>query len=204
LGGRAAAAPDCRGASPLPRPRAPWRSPVRKLRGGRRLAESDDRAYARAPQVDDLVRICRSLNDAGARYVLIGGFAVIAHGGVRTTKDIDLLVDDSPENVRLVRRALRVLTDHAVDDVEDQDVRRYTVVRVADEVVVGLMGRACGLAYDDVAADAEHIEIEGVAIRIASKRTLIRTKETVRPSDLADRHFLQRLIDEEHRGGAGV
>jgi hypothetical protein len=30
---------------------------------------------------EDLVRICRALNDAGVCYVLIGGFAVIAHGG---------------------------------------------------------------------------------------------------------------------------
>jgi hypothetical protein len=41
--------------------------------------------------------------------VLIGGFAVIAHGGARTTRDIDLLVDDSPENVARIRTALRIL-----------------------------------------------------------------------------------------------
>jgi len=132
--------------------------------------------------------------------VLIGGFAVIAHGGARTTRDTDLLVDDSPENIARVRLALRVLADHAVDEVGDQDVRRYAVVRVADEVVVNLMGRACGLTYDEVVADAEHVDVEGVAIPIASKRTLIRTKETIRPSDLADRQFLQRLLEEEESG----
>src|SRR2546426_216040 len=45
-----------------------------------------------------LVRIYRALNDAGARYLLIGGFAVMAHGAGRFTKDIDLLVDDAPAN----------------------------------------------------------------------------------------------------------
>ena len=126
---------------------------------------SDDRSYARAPEVDDLVRICRSLNEAGARYVLIGGFAVIAHGGARTTRDIDLLVDDSPENIARVKSALRVLPDHAVDEVADEDIRRYAVVRVADEIVVDLLGRACGLTYSDVSADADTIEVEGVSIR---------------------------------------
>jgi len=65
--------------------------------------------YAREPQVEDLARICRALNEAGARYLLIGGFAVIAHGGARTTKDIDLLVDAAPENVALVKQALQIL-----------------------------------------------------------------------------------------------
>ncbi|MGH7318515.1 MAG: nucleotidyl transferase AbiEii/AbiGii toxin family protein [Candidatus Rokuibacteriota bacterium] len=163
------------------------------------MAEANDRAYARAPQIEDLVRICRALNDAGARYVLIGGFAVIAHGGARTTNDIDLLVDDSPANVSRVRSALLVLADRAAAEVGDEDVRRHAVVRVADEVVVDLLGRACGLAYDDVATDAEPFELEGVSVPVASKKTLIRTKQTARPSDLADRRFLESLIAEEER-----
>jgi hypothetical protein len=71
--------------------------------------DADDGPYAREPQIEDLVRICRALNEAGARYLLIGGFAVIAHGGARTTKAIDLLVDASPENVARVKQALRIL-----------------------------------------------------------------------------------------------
>ncbi len=63
------------------------------------MDDAHEGPYAREPQFADLVRICRALNDAGARYVLIGGFAVIAHGGARTTKDIDLLIDASAVNV---------------------------------------------------------------------------------------------------------
>ena len=50
--------------------------------------EDDDRS-ARAPEPDDVVRICRALNESQARYLLIGGFAVVAHGAGRLTKDID-------------------------------------------------------------------------------------------------------------------
>lgn len=67
------------------------------------MDDAHDGPYAREPQIEDLVRICRALNEAGARYVLIGGFAVIAHGGARTTKDIDLLVDASSENVTRIK-----------------------------------------------------------------------------------------------------
>ena len=96
------------------------------------MDDTHDGAYAREPQIADLVRICRALNEAGARYLLIGGFAVIAHGGSRTTKDIDLLIDASTDNVVRVKRALRVLEDHAADDVAETDVAQYTVVRVAE------------------------------------------------------------------------
>jgi len=156
--------------------------------------DADDDRYARAPAPADVVRICRALNEAGARYLLIGGFAVMAHGAGRFTKDIDLLVDDAPENVARVKRALAVLTDNAAAQVADDDVRRHTVVRVADEVVVDLMGRACGLNYADAAADAETLERDGVQIPVASPSTLIRLKDTPRPQDAVDRAFLEGVL----------
>ena len=158
------------------------------------MDDRDDSSYARAPEPADVVRICRALNDAGARYVLIGGFAVIAHGAARFTKDIDLLVDDAPDNVARVKLALGVLADNAAADVHDNDVREYVVVRVADEVLVDLMGRACGLSYADVVADVEHRQFDEVAVPVASPSTLIRTKETSRPQDALDREFLEGLI----------
>ncbi len=165
------------------------------------MDDADDGSYAREPQVADLARIANALNASGARYLLIGGFAVIAHGGARTTKDVDLLIDADPANVARVKSALRVLADHAADEVRDDDVARYAVVRVADEIVVDLMARACGVDYAEAVRDAESVEFEGVAMPLASPRTLIRTKDTVRPSDAADRQFLQALIDERERRG---
>jgi predicted nucleotidyltransferase len=164
------------------------------------VADSDDSAYARAPEPDDLVRICRSLNEAGARYVLIGGFAVIAHGATRFTKDIDLLVDDASENVARVKEGLGVLADNAAAAVADTDVRDHVVVRVADEVIVDLMGRACGLSYADVVKDAEIVDLDGVRVPVASPATLIRTKDTYRPQDAIDRGFLEELLRRRSAG----
>lgn len=89
------------------------------------MDDAHDGPYAREPQVEDLARICQALNDAGARYILIGGFAVIAHGSVRITKDIDLLVGASRDKVARIGQALRILEDRAVDEVTDTDVARY-------------------------------------------------------------------------------
>lgn len=163
------------------------------------MDDAHDGSYAREPQLDDLVRLARALNAHHVRYVLIGGFAVIAHGGGRTTKDIDLLIDADPENVARVREALQVLEDKAVNEVADEDVARYSVVRVADEIVVDLMAKACGVDYADASRDAVEMLFADVPIPVASPPTLIRTKNTIRPSDAADRQFLQVLIDEAAR-----
>ncbi len=164
------------------------------------MDDARDREYSRAPEVADVTALCRSLNAAGASYLLIGGFAVIFHGAVRTTKDIDLLVDPGPENLQRLRAALSFLPDRAVLEIQANDIERYGVVRVADEVVVDLMGSACGVTYRDaLEAGIEQKEIDGVVIPVASPNTLIRTKQTYRPSDRADVAFLERLVEARRR-----
>jgi hypothetical protein len=161
--------------------------------------DSDDGTYSRAPSLEDVARIGQALNEAQARYVLIGGFAVIIHGSGRTTKDIDFLIDPSPENVARVKAALKFLPDNAAEELELGDVEKYRVVRVADEVVIDLMAGACGVSYDDAIAQAEHQDVEGTQLLVASKETLIRTKQTIRPSDHMDCEYLRWRIAEEER-----
>jgi len=48
--------------------------------------------------LEDLLLLCRQLNHGGAKYIVIGGMAIIRLGFTRATEDIDLLVDSSPEN----------------------------------------------------------------------------------------------------------
>ena len=161
------------------------------------MDEEDDGLHVRAPTLEDLARLCHSLNETAARYILIGGFAVIAHGGGRTTKDIDFLVDSSPENVARLKVALRVLPDNAAEEIAEGDIEKYKVVRVADEVLVDLLGEACGISYADAIKDAEILDLAGTQVPVASKLTLIATKQTIRPSDRLDVDFLTSLIEEE-------
>ena len=58
-------------------------------------AQNDCPEYSREPTLEDLVLLCRHLNETGVKYVVIGGFAIILSGYIRTTGDIDLLVEKS-------------------------------------------------------------------------------------------------------------
>ena len=125
---------------------------------------------------------------------MIGGFAVIFHGYQRTTADIDLLVDPSPQNVEKIRHALCVLEDQASLEVEPTDVETYTVVRIADEVVVDLLGQACQLTLADIEPNVMVAQMDGVPVRYASPADLIRLKQTIRPKDAVDRIYLEELL----------
>jgi hypothetical protein len=164
------------------------------------VAGDDDPApEARPPLLSDLVGLCRRLNAADARYVVIGGMAVIQAGFPRATGDIDLLIDASRENQRRVREALMGLPDQAVRDMTEDDLDRYAVVRVADEFVVDLMKAACGIEFAEAHPQADVVDIDGVAIPFASPELLLRMKDTYREKDKLDRAFLEKLLEARRK-----
>jgi hypothetical protein len=116
----------------------------------------------RDPDQGDLIKICKSPNDHGAKYLVIGGMAMVLHGFNRGTEDIDLLVDTLASNISLLKKAFSILLENAIRGVLDSDVEKYKVVRVADEVVVDLMGSACAIDFKTAESQIEWHELEGV------------------------------------------
>jgi hypothetical protein len=162
------------------------------------MDDTSDGRYSRAPELEDLLTLCRSLNAEGVRYVLIGGFAVILHGSVRGTKDIDLLIDPAVDNMHAIKRAMAVLPDNAIALVEVDDVQNYQVVRVADEIVVDLLAAACGITFEQAEQEGvDQFTVEDVVIPVATKELLIRMKDTIRDSDRSDVAYLRVRIEEE-------
>lgn len=150
----------------------------------------------RAPSHEDLARLAAKLNELGAKYIVIGGFAVITAGFARSTMDIDLLIDCSPENDAKVRAALEILPDQAILEIGPGEIENYVVVRVCDEFTVDLMAKACGLTYADAESLIDFRDHLGVRIPFASPTLLWKTKQTYREKDALDRSFLRRLLED--------
>jgi predicted nucleotidyltransferase len=51
-------------------------------------------------EVHSVEAIVRGLNEAGVRYLIAGGLAVVAHGYQRLTADVDLILDLEEANLR--------------------------------------------------------------------------------------------------------
>lgn len=151
----------------------------------------------REPTLEDLVKLCRALNEAGAQYVVVGGFAIRAAGYARNTMDVDLLIETSLDNESRVIQALMTLPDQAAREIKPGEIAGFGVVRVADEIMVDLMKSGCGVPYSDAIQDAIHREIGGVKIPFASPLTLWRMKQTLREKDIPDRLFLRKLLESQ-------
>ncbi len=157
------------------------------------IGDENTPGKSRAPVLADVVDLCRRLNEQQARYLVIGGWAIIQLGFGRTTEDLDLLVEDSTDNFERIQKAMLGLPDGAVREMEATDLSQYTVVRVGDVYTVDLMAKACGVGYEEASSEIDWHEVEGERIPFANAQLLWRLKQTIRVKDEVDRDYLRSI-----------
>jgi len=128
--------------------------------------------------------LLRALHEAGVRHIIIGGFAVNAHGVIRPSRDLDIVPDPDPDNLR---RLTRLFADI---DARHANFRLETNLGDLD-IMHWVAGIEAEPAYTARAAHALKAELEGVPLRVCGLDDLIAMKRAAgRPRDLDD---LQRL-----------
>ena len=140
-----------------------------------------------------LLHVCALLNEAGAKYLICGAQACILHGLVRTTEDVDILVEATEENCQRVIEGLARMQDGAARELTPKDILDNIVVKVADEVEVDVSTQAWKVTYSDAAPSAQQVVVMGVAIPYLGLEALIASKETYREQDAVDRLRLLAL-----------
>jgi hypothetical protein len=149
---------------------------------------------SRSPTDGDLVALAGELNRLGAKYIVVGGFAVNHHGVNRATEDIGFLIARDKANQSRIRQALEILPDQAIKELgPDEDMAEVVVVRVFDEITVDLMTQACGVYYEEAEKDIEWHEVRGVRIPFANLDLLLKLKRSYRERDREDREILERI-----------
>lgn len=70
---------------------------------------------------------------AEVRFIVIGGFAVSAHGYLRGTKELDIVPDPDPENLRRLAGALTQLEARimGVEEFSEEEVLQPDVAGLA-------------------------------------------------------------------------
>lgn len=158
----------------------------------------------------DPAELFRRLHEAGVHYVVVGGFAVIAHGVQRSTKDLDICPDPNPANLARLASLLAELDarhadagDFAQEEfpydptdpaqlAEGGNFRLETSLGSLDlmQWISGIRG---DLAYPDLARDALTADVHGVPVTVCSHAHLVAMKRAAdRPQDRADLDQLAR------------
>ncbi|MAE71096.1 MAG: hypothetical protein CME06_11605 [Gemmatimonadetes bacterium] len=150
--------------------------------------------------LDELEQILAAFEEEEVEYVVIGGAAVNAHGLIRATEDIDVMIRPTAENVDRLRRSLRsIWDDPSIDEIRAEELAgEYPALRYVPPEgelyldIVARFGDAFG--FDDI--ESQRMELGRVAMTVATPLALYRMKkDTVREVDRADASALRRRFD---------
>ncbi len=147
---------------------------------------------------EDVKTLARLLDEEGVRWALIGGYAIAAHGFVRMSEDVDILVDPSAKNGLRWIRALSRLPDGATRELfGEEDIFEREgpyAVRVNDEFSIDVMPSACGHGWAELERHIEEREVDGVRLRVLGLEGLLLTKEGMRDKDRMDAAVLRSAL----------
>jgi hypothetical protein len=137
-----------------------------------------------------------ALSDEGVEFLLVGAFALAAHGLPRATGDIDIWIDRSNANAARVWRALRrfgaPLRDLTPEDLTTPDL--VFQIGVAPRRI-DLLTSIDGVSFSEAWPQRVLVELEGMTFPVIGRAHLIRNKRASgRPQDLADLERLERPL----------
>ncbi|HEU0249377.1 MAG TPA: nucleotidyl transferase AbiEii/AbiGii toxin family protein [Solirubrobacteraceae bacterium] len=144
----------------------------------------------------------RAMVAAEARFVVVGGFAVIANKFVRATEDIDFLVPDDDENDRRVIAALTALRGVRLRDdaplVEDHLIGSTHLRAKTDAGLIDIIrGGLSPLDYATVVDRATAADYGDVSFPVASLSSIVGFKRLAgRPRDRNDLAALEEIHGE--------
>lgn len=139
-----------------------------------------------------LVKLCRARVD----FLVAGGVAVCLNGFVRTTQDLDLLIEASPDNLRRLLSCLAGFGEGFARELSLEDFpMEEGAVRVIEDFTVDLFTLMRSHTFADFATTARQLEIAGDIIRYLSPAALIELKaESDRDKDRLDVAALRAII----------
>jgi predicted nucleotidyltransferase len=145
---------------------------------------------------EEFKELLKSLNRNAVRYLMIEGYAVVLHGYVRNTTDLDLAVAPDAYNAD---RLVKALKDFGFD-VPNLDTDLFTkpnsLIRMGFEPLkVEILNYLRGVDFEDAFRNRKEINVDGVDINLISITDLIANKRAVgRHIDLADVEELERRL----------
>ena len=151
--------------------------------------------------IDEIFIIWNYLKENDVRYITIGGFAVNIYGYNRNTGDLDILIDDSIDNRRKLRKAFKEIGIGDFEAIETmQFIPGWTDFTLSFGLRLDVMTSIKGLEetpFEELYDAATVVLLGGVEVKFIDYENLIKAKKACnRPKDQLDIEELNKLNKE--------
>jgi predicted nucleotidyltransferase len=147
----------------------------------------------------DFREMLSCLKDEGVDFIVVGAYALAAHGLTRATGAIDVWLRTSPDNARKVLRALLKFGAPTSNLSEEDFTEPTTVLQLGVEPYrIDLITGIDGVEFDEAASGKVRVDVDGVELFVLSKEDLLKNKLAAgRDKDLSDIAWLRKRLSDE-------
>ena len=141
----------------------------------------------------DFREFIQLLNAHSVRYLIVGGYAVAAHGHPRYTKDLDIWIWLDQDNASLLIHALGDFGFDALGLTPEDFLQPDQIIQLGyPPNRIDLLTTAPGVTFEDCYPVRQVIDIEGIAVDFIDLENLKKNKRASgRAQDLADLENLE-------------
>lgn len=156
--------------------------------------------------LQEILNIWQKFNENKVRYLTIGGLAVNIYGYTRNTGDIDILIDDTLENRKNLRKAFKEIGIGDFENIETmQFVPGYTDFTISYDLRLDVMTSIKGLEnveFDSLLKNATILTLKETPVYFIDYDNLIIAKKaTNRLKDQLDIEELNKLNTDKKNYG---
>ena len=147
---------------------------------------------------EEILKFWTALQNCNVKYIMVGGYAANLHGYQRYTGDLDIWLEDNPENRHRLREAFVLCGMNDYPALEKmQFVPGWTDFHLMNglrlDILVSMKGLE-GYTFDECLSMAAVADIDGVQVPFLHINQLIANKKAVnRPKDQLDIIELKRI-----------
>ena len=141
----------------------------------------------------DFKEFIELLNANSVNYLVVGGYALAAHGHPRYTKDLDVWILIDPDNARNILKALSDFGFLELELSESDFLTPENVIQLGyPPNRIDILTQATGVDFDTCYPERVQVDIDGVTVNFIDLENLKKNKRaTGRLQDLADVEKLQ-------------
>jgi hypothetical protein len=139
------------------------------------------------------------LNAEGVDFIIVGAYALAAHGLPRSTGDIDVWLRNSPDNARKVLRALSEFGAPTSDLSEEDFTTPDFIIQIGVEPCrIDFLTGIDGVEFEEAWNSKVRVELGSLELFVLSKKHLLKNKLAAgRDKDRSDIAWLETSLSGE-------
>ncbi len=150
---------------------------------------------------ENFVDFINLLNKHKAKYVLVGGWAVIFEGYSRNTGDMDILVEREEENADKILAVIKDFLGSTIGFEKEDFLKEENVIMMGRPPFrIDILTDISGVSFKEAYESSKIYEDEGLKIRCIHINELIKNKKaTGRLKDLGDVDMLEKILKKRSK-----